>query len=195
MKPLAFSIAASLLALTPGSVGRPTAIPVCPIYELVLGPDPFQSTTFPNYYLSSANGVAVLVNYQPMSVYDYSGNGPLGFWGAGPTTDGCPWYSYLNVHQQKGSYATLTWGAVSNTNWNATLGEPLTKIGSPGSATFLACERPSTTTKAGTYVLILQTANTTLPDSFSSGDGDVLIRASCTPTKILVTSGGPGNLA
>lgn len=83
-----------------------------------------------------------------------------------------------------------TWDAVSSTNWNATAGEALVKVGSTGPAVFLACKRPSTTSKAGAYVLILQTPDTTLPESFSSGDGDVLTRALCTRTKILVTPGG-----
>ncbi|KIO30729.1 hypothetical protein M407DRAFT_5484 [Tulasnella calospora MUT 4182] len=203
MKPTPFALAASLLSLVPASVGRPVGIPTCPIYEFVLGPNPFQSTALPNYYLSSTrpltllkstmtkDGVAVLVNYQSQSLEEYSSNGPLGIWGVGPTIDGCPGFSYLNAHQQTATYATLTWDAVSITNWNATVGKPLAKIGSSGAASFLACKRPSTTTKTGTYVLILQAPDTTLPDSFSSGDGDVLTRVSCTPTKILVTPVGP----
>ncbi|KIO30730.1 hypothetical protein M407DRAFT_5485 [Tulasnella calospora MUT 4182] len=85
-------------------------------------------------------------------------SGPLGLWGSGPTTDGCPGYSYLNVHP-KGTYSTLSWDAVSTTKWNATVNTDLTKLGFPTTSTFLACRRPNTTSKKGPYVLLLEGCN------------------------------------
>ncbi|KAG8905088.1 hypothetical protein FRC01_008482 [Tulasnella sp. 417] len=162
----------------------------CPLYKLLVYPDPFEATALPGYYLESANGVAVLVNDRPDVASAYSSNGPLGLWGSGPTTDGCPGYSYLNAHLTKqNSHSTLTWDAVSVTNWNATANTDLTKLGPRTSSTFLACKRPSKSSKIGAYVLLLETAVAVPSDdgSLTSVDGDILTRALCIPTKIRVT--------
>ncbi|KAG9009072.1 hypothetical protein FRB90_008601 [Tulasnella sp. 427] len=184
------SVTAIIFAAISSVVAAPVdAVKECPVYKLVVFPDPFEAVALPGYYLDSANGVAILSNTRPVVTATYSSSGPLGLWGAGPTKDGCPGYSYLNTHPTAAdSYSTLTWDAVSLTKWNATLGYNLTKLSAPTSSNFLACKRPTASSKLGSYVLLLETAVAIPLDnaSITSADGDVLSRSLCTPTKIRV---------
>lgn len=193
--PIALVTIALLTAISL-AVASPIVAPPkeCPLYKLLVYPNPFEATALPGYYLGSANGVAVLVSGRLDVTSTYSSNGLLGLWGSGPTTDGCPGYSYLNAHPTKrNSYSTLTWDAEPTTNWNATVNADLTKLGFPASSTFLACKRPSTSSKIGTYVLLLESAVAiTLDDSvLTSVDGDTLTVTLCIPTKIRVTPTTP----
>ncbi|KAG8983156.1 hypothetical protein FRB90_006264, partial [Tulasnella sp. 427] len=140
--------------------------------------------------------VAILVKGQPENTFAFDeGAGPLGLWGAGPTVDGCAGYSYLNAHQigslsASTTYSTLTWDAVSSTNWNTTVGANLTKLGFPSSSDFLACKRAVSSKKKGSYVLFLQNPGVVGPLSaraattLTSADGDVFQKSACVSTKI-----------
>ncbi|KAG8899758.1 hypothetical protein FRC01_010386, partial [Tulasnella sp. 417] len=135
------------------------------------------------YYLDSAGKVAVLVKGQPLEAFTYSSSGPLGLWGPAQTANTCPGYFFLNANQKTALYATLTFDAVATTKWNATPGGDLTKLVAPTSSTFVACKRPTTSTKAGDYVLFLVTEGN-VPVTLDSDDGDSIVGTSCVKTKI-----------
>ncbi|KAG8953447.1 hypothetical protein FRC04_002289 [Tulasnella sp. 424] len=180
MKSLATSIFAFALAATPV-----LCLVACPLVVPVGFPDPFAATApaLNGTYLEASNRIGVLVAGQGDAAFTYSSDGPLGLWGAAPTARGCPGFAFLNAVSKTTAYSILTWNATSTTNWNATTGGYLTKLGGVPSSDFLACKKADSDTA---YTLILRTA-LVIPASLESSEGDIISSAACVPTKILVT--------